>query len=255
MPRSGRLAQGLLQLAGTVGQGAGANGGRAALDGMQGRGAAWTSPSPSWRSSWAKRSCISGTKRRNTWTISSRLPPKRPTISPRASTSSPASAVVAGAPCRRSCRDDRADKAPGAPCRSASPHGRSCPPPGGFAVGQRGVGGHGQDRQPGEAPVGADSPGRLETIDIRHLHVHQHRVERHARLQHLLNARQPTVGEGRAPSLLNSSAATGGSARCPPPADARPATAGCAPPGAAGWPGRPVHRAGHAAPSRPVAWA
>ena len=58
----------------------------------------WTSPSPSWRSSWAKRSCISGTKRRNTWTISSRLPPKRPTISPRASTSSPASAAVAGAP-------------------------------------------------------------------------------------------------------------------------------------------------------------
>ena len=26
----------------------------------------WTSPSPSWRSSWAKRSCMSGTKRRNT---------------------------------------------------------------------------------------------------------------------------------------------------------------------------------------------
>ena len=58
----------------------------------------WTSPSPSWRSSWAKRSCMSGTKRRNTWTISSRLPLKRPTISPRASTSSPASAAVAGAP-------------------------------------------------------------------------------------------------------------------------------------------------------------
>ena len=34
----------------------------------------------------------------NTWTISSRPPPKRPTISPRASTSSPASAAVAGAP-------------------------------------------------------------------------------------------------------------------------------------------------------------
>ena len=32
--------QGLLQLAGTAGQGAGANGGSAALDGMQGRGAA-----------------------------------------------------------------------------------------------------------------------------------------------------------------------------------------------------------------------
>ena len=56
-----------------------------------------TSPSPSWRSSWAKRSCMSGTKRRNTSTISSVLPPKRPTISPRASTSSPASAAVAGA--------------------------------------------------------------------------------------------------------------------------------------------------------------
>ena len=28
---------------------------------------------------------------------------------------------------------------------------------GGFAVGQRGVGGHARDRQPGEAPVGADS--------------------------------------------------------------------------------------------------
>ena len=36
----------------------------------------WTSPSPSWRSSWAKRSCMSGTKRRNTRTISSRLPPE-----------------------------------------------------------------------------------------------------------------------------------------------------------------------------------
>ena len=57
------------------------------------------------------------------------------------------------------------------------------------------------DRQPGEAPVGADSPGRLETIDIRHLHVHQHRVERHARLQHLLNARQPAVGEGHPGAL------------------------------------------------------
>ena len=112
----------------------------------------WTSPSPSWRSSWAKRSCMSGTKRRNTWTISSRLPPKRPTISPRASTSSPASAAVAGAPRRRSCRDDRAGKAPGAPCRSASPHGRSCPPPGGFAVGQRGVGGHGGIGSPAKRP-------------------------------------------------------------------------------------------------------
>ena len=88
-----------------------------------------------------------------TRTISSRLPPKRPTISPRASTSSPASAAVAGAPSRRSCRDDRAGKAPGAHCRSASPHGRSCPPPGGFAVGQRG----GPWRIGSRSAVGADS--------------------------------------------------------------------------------------------------
>ena len=53
---------------------------------------------------------------------------------------------------RRSCRDDRAGKAPGAPCRSASPHGRSCPPPGGFAVGQRGVGGHGGIGSPAKRP-------------------------------------------------------------------------------------------------------
>ena len=89
----------------------------------------WTSPSPSWRSSWAKRSCISGTKRRNT-DDQLQAAAETPDDIARASTSSPASAVVAGAPCRRSCRDDRADKAPGAPCRSASPHGRSCPPPG-----------------------------------------------------------------------------------------------------------------------------
>ena len=37
----------------------------------------WTSPSPSWRSSWAKRSCMSGTKRRNTLDDQLRLPPKR----------------------------------------------------------------------------------------------------------------------------------------------------------------------------------
>ena len=76
-------AQGLLQLAGTAGQGAGANGGSAALDGMRGRGAASTSPSPSWRSSWAKRSCMSGTKRRNTGRSSSRLPPNARRYRPR----------------------------------------------------------------------------------------------------------------------------------------------------------------------------
>ena len=81
----------------------------------------WTSPSPSWRSSWAKRSCMSGTKRRNTWTISSRLPPKRPTISPAPRPVRPRPLPLPARPWRRSCRDDRAGKAPGAPCRSASP--------------------------------------------------------------------------------------------------------------------------------------
>ena len=64
-------------------------------------------------------------------------------------------------PWRRSCRDDRAGKAPGAPCRSASPHGRSCPPPGRLRGRPARRWRSWQDRQPGEAPVGADSPGRL----------------------------------------------------------------------------------------------
>ena len=133
-------------------RGAGANGGSAALDGMQGRGAALDIALAELAFELGEEVLHVGTKRRNTWTISSRLPPKRPTISPRASTSSPASAAVAGAPWRRSCRDDRAGKAPGAPCRSASPHGRSCPPPAGFAVGQRGVGGHGRIGSPAKRP-------------------------------------------------------------------------------------------------------
>ena len=60
-----RRGAGPLQLAGTAGQGAGANGGSAALDGMQGSRRC-PRHRPSWRSSWAKRSCMSGTKRRNT---------------------------------------------------------------------------------------------------------------------------------------------------------------------------------------------
>ena len=153
-------AQGLLQLAGTAGQGAGANGGSAALDGMQGRGAAPDIALAELAFELGEEVPYVGTAPNLHWTISSGLPPKRPTISPRASTSSPASAAVAGAPWRRSCRDDRAGKAPGAPCRSASPHGRSCPPPGGFAVGQRGVGGHGRIGSPAKRP---SSPGFSES--------------------------------------------------------------------------------------------
>ena len=207
--------------------GAGANGGSAVLDGMQGRGAAWTSPSPSWRSSWAKRSCMSGTKRRNTWTISSRLPPKRPTISPRASTSSPASAAVAGAPWRRSCRDDRAGKAPGAPCRSASPHGhRSCPPPGRLRGRPARRWRSWRDRQPGEAPVGADSPGRPSRPSISGICMSISTAS-NGTLASSTAERPPARRRRGPPGALCSTARRrpGGSARCPPlPADARPAT-------------------------------
>ena len=150
-PRIG-AAQGLLQLAGTAGRALAPT--VEALPLMVCRVAAlpWTSPSPSWRSSWAKRSCMSGTKRRNTWTISSRLPAETPDdIAPRLDQFARVRCRCRRAR-RRSCRDDRAGKAPGAPCRSASPHGRSCPPPGGFAVGQRGVGGHGGIGSPAKRP-------------------------------------------------------------------------------------------------------
>ena len=237
--------------------GAGASGGSAALDGMQGRGAAWT-PSPEAGVRAGRRCTMSGTKRRNTWTISSRLL-KRPTISPRASTSSPASAAVAGAPRRAPAEMTEQAKHQAllvdrlrhmvvharrqAASRSASEALRSWP----RSAARRSA------RRRGFSRVAS------KTIDIQHLHVHQHRVEQHARLQHLLNARQPAVGEAARAALAAQQLGGdhGGSARCPPlPADARPATAGCAPPGAAaGWPGRPVRRATHAAPSRPVAWA
>ena len=144
-------AQGLLQLAGTAGQGAGANGGSAALDGMQQYVALpWTSP---------RRAGVRAGRRGPACPERSAATPGRsaPGLPPNARRYRPAPRPVRPRPLplparpRRSCRDDRAGKAPGAPCRSASPHGRSCPPPG-FAVGQRGVGGPGQDRQPGERP-------------------------------------------------------------------------------------------------------
>ena len=91
-------AQGLLQLAGTAGGALAPT--VEALPLMVCRVAAlpWTSPSPSWRSSWAKRSCAVRNEAPQHLDDQLRLPPKRPTISPRASTSSPASAAVAGAP-------------------------------------------------------------------------------------------------------------------------------------------------------------
>ena len=182
---------------------------------MQGRGAAWTSPSPSWRSSWAKRSlpCRNAPQ---LWTI--RAAAETPDdIAPRLDQFA-----------RVRCRCRRAGAAPAEMTEQASTR-RSlsigfatwsvpCPPPGGHGRPARRWRSW-RDRQPGEAPVGADSPGRLETIDIRHLHVHQHRVERHARLQHLLGtpASPPSARATRAPSLCSTARRRpGGSARCPP---------------------------------------
>ena len=189
--------------------GAGANGGSAALDGMQGRGAALDIAPRRAGVRAGRRGPACPERSAATRTISSRLPPETPDdIAPRLDQFARVRCRCRRAPQRRSCRDDRAGKAPGAPCRSASPHGRSCPPPGGFAVGQRGVGGHGEDRQPGEAPS-----ARILRVasrpSISGICMSISTASNGARLQHLLNARQPAVGEAtRAPSLLNNSAAT-----------------------------------------------
>ena len=166
-------AQGLLQLAGTAGQGAGANGGSAPLMVCRSRRCLdialaelafelgeevlhVRNEAPQHLDDQLQ--CC----RRNARRYRPAPRPVRPRPLP-----------LLARPRRRSCRDDRAGKAPGAPCRSASPHGRS------LAARQASRSASEAlavmaDRQPGEAPVGADSPGRLETIDIRHLHVHQH---------------------------------------------------------------------------------
>ena len=175
---------------------------------------------------------MSGTKRRNTRTISSRLPPKRPTISP-------ALDQFARVRCRcrrarrRSCRDDRAGKAPSAPCRSASPHGRSCPPPGGFAVSEAlavmaGSAARRSARRRGFSGSPRDHryPGICMSISTAST----------ARSPPAPAERPPARRRRGPPGRPRCSTARrrpGGSARCPPlPADARPATAGCAPPGA-----------------------
>ena len=167
-------AQGLLQLAGTAGRGAGANGGSAALDGMQGRGAARTSPSPSWRSSWAKRSACPERSaatpgrsaprscRRNARRYRPAPRPVRPRPLPLPARPGAAPAEMTEQAKHQALLVDRLRHMVVHARRQAASRSASEA----LAVMA--------DRQPGEAPVGADSPGRLETIDIRHLHVHQH---------------------------------------------------------------------------------
>ena len=205
----------------------------------------WTSPSPSWRSSWAKRSHVRNEAPQH---LDDQLQAAAETpddIAPRLD-------QFARVRCR--CRRARRRSAEmteqakhqallvdrlrhmvvHAAARQAS------------RVGQRGVGGHGRSAARRSARRRGFS-GRLETIDIRHLHVHQHRVERSPPAP----AERPPARRRRGPPgalAAQQLGGDGGSARCPPPADARPATAGCAPPGAAaGWPRRPRRRAAHAA--------
>ena len=125
-PRIG-AAQGLLQLAGTAGRALAPT--VEALPLMVCRVAAlpWTSPSPSWRSSWAKGPACrnEAPQRLDDQLQGCRRNARRYRPAPRPVRPRP---LPLPARWRRSCRDDRAGKAPGAPCRSASPHGRSCPP-------------------------------------------------------------------------------------------------------------------------------
>ena len=93
-----RAAQGLLQLAGTAGEGAGANGGSAALDGMQGRGAALDIALAELAFELGEEVLHVRNEAPQHLDDQLQAAAKRPTISPRASASSPASAAVAGAP-------------------------------------------------------------------------------------------------------------------------------------------------------------
>ena len=95
-------AQGLLQLAGTAGRALAPT--VEALPLMVCRVAALTSPSPSWRSSWAKRSCMSGTKRRNTWTISPGCRRNARRYRPAPRPVRPRPLPLPARPWRRSCR-------------------------------------------------------------------------------------------------------------------------------------------------------
>ena len=83
MPRSqSARRRALLQLAGTVGEGAGANGGRAALDGMQGRGAALDIALAELAFELGEEVLHIRNEAPQHLDDQLRLPPKRPTISP-----------------------------------------------------------------------------------------------------------------------------------------------------------------------------
>ena len=150
-PRIG-AAQGLLQLAGTAGQGAGANGGSAALDVC--RNAALPRIALAELAfELGEEVLLSGTKRRNTWTISSRAAAETPDDIPRAPRPVrprplPLPARYGAAPAEMTEQAKHqallVDR-----LRHMVVHARR---QAGFAVGQRGVGGHGQIGSPAKRP-------------------------------------------------------------------------------------------------------
>ena len=65
----------------------------------------------------------------------------------------------------------------------------------GLAVGLGRIGGHGDDRQVEPARQLTNTPGGLQAIDIRHLDIHQHRIEGRLAAAHLLDALQSALGQ------------------------------------------------------------
>ena len=147
-----------------------------------------------------------------------------------------------------------AGKAPGA-LRSASPHGRSCPPAG-FAVGQRGVGGHGQIGQLRRSACRRGFSGSPR--DHRYPASACPSAPRRTARSPPAPERPPARRRRGPPGRLAAQQLGGDLAvqRCPPlPADT-PRNRWVRSTGrGGGLPGRPVRRATHAAPSRPAAWA
>ena len=178
---------------------------------------------------------MSGTKRRNTGRSAPgcRRNARRYRPAPRPVRPRP---LPFGAPRRRSCRDDRAGKAPRRSLTDRLRHGRSCARRGRLrgrparrwrswqgsaarrSARRRGFSGSPRDhRYPASACPSAprrtarSPPAPAERPPARRRRGHPER-----------------------PRCSTARRRHGGSARCPPlPADARPATAGCAPPGAA----------------------
>ena len=58
----------------------------------------------------------------------------------------------------------------------------------------RDIGGHGNNRQGGD-PRSANTPRGIQTIDVRHLHVHQHQIKCIRTRGHLADPFETTTGQ------------------------------------------------------------